>query len=84
MGGRVGGITSKFYRETKGIKVSGGEKVKAGTILTREGHRWKPGKNVTGNMHLVAICEGEVYFTHKKSTFRKSVTYVNVNPVEKK
>jgi len=32
MGGRVGGISSKYYCETAGIKVSGGQKVKSGTI----------------------------------------------------
>ena len=32
MGGRVGGISSKYYCETGGIKVSGGQQVKAGTI----------------------------------------------------
>jgi len=46
MGGRVGGISSKYYRETAGIKVSGGQKVKSGTILTRQGTQWKRGLNV--------------------------------------
>ena len=51
MGGRVGGVTSKYYKETAGVKVSGGKKIKAGTILTRQGDRWKPGINVLGRMH---------------------------------
>ena len=81
MGGRVGGLTSKYYKETKGMKVSGGQAVKAGTVLTREGHRWKPGKNVLGDNHLTAKCAGQVYFTRKKSTFNKMLTYINIKPV---
>jgi len=53
---RKGGIQSKFYRETRGMKVSGGETVKAGTLLTREGHHWKPGLHVTGLTSLTAAC----------------------------
>ncbi|MBF0532709.1 MAG: 50S ribosomal protein L27 [Candidatus Omnitrophica bacterium] len=81
MGGRVGGLSSKFYRETKGVKVSGGQAVKQGTVLTREGHRWKPGLNVIGDMHLTARCDGQIYFTRKKSTYNKVVTFINVRPV---
>ncbi|MCR4337788.1 MAG: bL27 family ribosomal protein [Candidatus Omnitrophica bacterium] len=80
MGGRVGGKTSKFYRETRGIKVSGGQFVKAGSVLTREGNQWKPGKNVTGRMHLNALCDGDVYFTRKRTNANKVITYVNVQP----
>lgn len=77
---RVGGLTHKFYRETKGLKASGGERVKAGTILTREGHRWKAGHNVLGDNHLVAKCDGEVYFTRKKSRANKVITIINIRP----
>ena len=80
---KVGGLTSKFYRETRGLKVSGGQMVKAGTVLTRQGNRWKPGLNISGRMHLTAVCEGEVYFTKKKGNNKKTVTYVHVRPVEK-
>ena len=78
---RVGGLTSKFYKETRGVKVSGGQKVPAGTLLTREGHKWHPGLNVNGRMHLVANCEGEVYFTKKKGRFNKEITYINIKPL---
>jgi ribosomal protein L27 len=81
---RKGGLTHKFYRETAGIKVSGGQFVTTGTILTRQGDRWKPGINVLGRMHLSAACDGEVYFTKKRGNYRKSVTLVHVRPVEKK
>jgi len=80
MGGRVGGISSKFYAETAGIKVSGGQRVKSGTILTREGNRWKAGINVIGRSSLTAAVEGEVYFTRKKNTAKKVITYVNIKP----
>jgi ribosomal protein L27 len=81
MGGRVGGISSKFYVETAGIKVSGGQKVKAGTVLTREGNRWKAGLNVNGRSSLTAGIEGEVYFTRKKNPSKKVITIINIKPV---
>jgi len=79
---RVGGLTKKYYKETKGVKVSGGQMVKCGTMLTRCGDRWKPGINVTGRMHLTASCDGEVYFTKKKGNYRRVVTYINIKPKE--
>lgn len=79
---KVGGLTAKYYKETKGLKVSGGQKVKAGTVLTREGHKWQPGLNISGTMHLVALCDGEVYFTKKKNKYNKQITIVNVRAVE--
>lgn len=81
---RKGGITNKYYKETKGLKVSGGQAVPAGTVLTRQGHRWKPGINIIGRTHLVASCDGQVYFTHKKDHYKKASTYINIRPkVEK-
>ncbi len=81
---RKGGLSSKFYRETAGIKVSGGQMVKAGAMLTRQGDRWKPGLNVIGRMSLTAIADGEVYFTHKRNSYGLPMTVVNVRPVVKK
>ena len=78
MGGRVGGITSKYYCETAGVKVSGGQKVKSGTVLTRQGDQWKPGLNVIGRSSLTAACDGEVYFTRKKNTAKKVITVINI------
>ncbi len=80
MGGRVGGISSKYYVETTGIKVSGGQKVKGGTILTRKGDQWRPGINVIGRSSLTAAVDGEVYFTRKKSSYNKIITLVNIRP----
>ena len=82
MGGRVGGISSKYYFETAGIKVSGGQKVKAGTVLTRQGDQWKPGLNVIGRSSLTAAIEGEVYFTRKKNSYKRVITFVNIKPVK--
>jgi ribosomal protein L27 len=80
MGGRVGGISSKFYRETAGIKVSGGQKVKSGTILTRQGNQWKRGLNVIGRSSLTAARDGEVYFTRRKNGSNKVITLINIKP----
>ena len=84
MGGRVGGLTHKYYKETKGVKVSGGQFVKAGTMLTREGHRWRAGLNVIGRNHLTAVVDGEFYFTRKKSNYNKVITLINVKKVSQK
>lgn len=75
---KVGGTTTKFYKETRGLKVSGGQTVKAGSILTRQGDKWKPGINVIGAAHLTARCDGEIYFTRKKNSSGKIVTCVNI------
>ena len=83
MGGRVGGLTSKYYKETAGLKVSGGQQVKAGTVLTRQGDKWRAGINVIGITKLTARCAGEIYFTRKKSTSNKILTIVNVRSSEK-
>ena len=80
MGGRVGGISSKYYRETAGIKVSGGQKVKSGTILTRQGNQWKRGLHVIGRSSLTAACDGEVYFTRRKNGSNKVITLINIKP----
>ncbi len=77
---RVGGLTKKYYKETRGIKVSGGSRVKAGTILTRQGHKWQAGVNVNGTSHLTAACDGEVYFTRKKNNYNREITLVNIRP----
>jgi ribosomal protein L27 len=81
MGGRVGGLSHKIYCETAGIKVTCGQKVKEGAVLTREGDQWKPGINVRGRMHLSAACAGEVYFTQKRNRDGKRATFVNVRPL---
>ncbi len=83
MGGRVGGLTSKYYVETRGVKVSGGQTVKSGTVLTRQGQKWRPGLNVNGMAHLTAACDGEVYFTRKKNRYNRVITSINIKPSSK-
>ena len=80
MGGHVGGISSKYYVETAGVKVSGGQVVKAGTVLTRQGEKWQRGLNVIGRASLTAGIAGEVYFTRKKNSYNKIVTLINIKP----
>ena len=80
---RVGGLTKKYYKETRGVKVSGGQQVKCGAMLTREGDRWQAGLNVTGRTHLTAGCDGEVYFTRKRGNRNKVTTYINIRSAEK-
>jgi ribosomal protein L27 len=81
---RLGKTTKKYYKETRGLKVSGGQVVKAGTVLTRQGDKWHPGINVTGRTHLTALCDGEVYFTKKMGSYKKVLTIVNVKPAAEK
>ena len=78
----VGGVTHKHYPETKGLKISGGQTVKKGAILTRQGNKWKPGLNVGGKNSLYALCEGTVYFTHPRGTYKtkKRTTVINIRP----
>ena len=81
MGGRVGGKSHKIYRETRGVKVSDGEPVTSGKVLTRCGDQWKPGLNVLGLMHLTAARDGKVYFTKKRNHKNGRIdTFVNVRP----
>ena len=79
---KVGGTTKQYYKETHGIKVSGGQAVRAGTVLTREGDKWKPGENVIGRTLLTAACDGQVYFTKKRGNYRKTITIINIKPRE--
>ena len=62
------------------MKVTGGQLVKSGTVLTREGHRWQPGINVLGRMHLTAACDGEVYFTKKRGHYKRAITLIHIKP----
>lgn len=80
---KIGGTTKKYYKETRGIKVTGGTIVPSGTILTRQGHRWQAGINVIGRTSLTAACEGEVYFTKKRGNYRRAITIVHIRPTAK-
>ncbi len=78
-----GGTSAKFYRETRGLKISSGQAVTTGTVLTRQGNKWKPGINVGGRSHLFAQCDGSIYFTKKKGTHKKMITLVNIKADKK-
>ena len=75
---------SKHYPDTKGLKVAGGQFIKTGTILTREGNKWKPGVNVGGRSTLYALVNGEVYFRYRKAKAAKRQTIINVKEVKTK
>ncbi|MFC1704630.1 50S ribosomal protein L27 [Candidatus Omnitrophota bacterium] len=81
-----GGTSAIHYKETKGLKKSGGQFVKKGAILTREGDKWKAGINVRGKSTLCALCDGEVYFTNRRGTYRtrKSTKVINIKAVKPK
>lgn len=81
-GGASGHKKSKQYIDTKGIKVGAGELVMTGTILTRQGNKWKAGNNVGDSGTLYALCEGRVYFTRRKSGMNRERTYINIMPVK--
>lgn len=81
-GGASGHKKSKHYLDTKGIKVGAGELVRIATILTRQGNKWKAGKNVGDSGTLYALCEGKVYFTKRKGGLNRKQTYINILPVK--
>lgn len=82
---KVGKTTHKYYKETKGLKKSGGQYVKTGTILTRESNKWKAGLNIGGRGTLYALCDGKVFFTRRRGTYRttKAYTVINIEPSKK-
>ena len=82
----VGGVSHKHYPETKGLKAASGQLVKKGTILTRQGDKWKAGLNVAGKGSIQAACDGTVYFTSRKGSYttQKRYTVINVKPQETK
>ena len=82
---RRGGLSHINYREKKGIKVTEGQFVKKGTVLTREGDKWKAGINTCGAATVYALRDGIVYFKRRKGTYhkRKSFTTINIKETEK-
>lgn len=78
----VGGFSRP--KKDKAIKVANGELVKAGEILARGMDSYKAGQNVRGLGTLFAICEGQVYFSRKKTNHGKMRTFINIRPVKTK
>lgn len=81
-GGASGHKKSKQYIDTKGIKVGAGQLVRTGTILTRQGNKWKAGINVGDSGTLYALCEGKVYFTRQKRGSNRKQTRINITPLK--
>lgn len=75
-----GGLSHINYKRTKGLKVSGGQFVSQGALLTRQGDKWKPGLNISGQGTLLAKTSGTVYFTKKRGTYHKNkiTTFINI------
>ena len=78
----IGGFSRP--KKDKAVKVSCGELVKTGQILTRGMPNYKAGINVKGLDTLFALCPGKVYFTKKKTSHGKFRTFVNVEPTGEK
>lgn len=81
MAHRKAGGTAKNLRDSQpkflGVKLSGGQAARAGSIIVRQrGTRISPGKNVgIGHDHtLFALKSGVVSFTHKRKTRYDGVT----------
>ncbi len=67
-------------KKDQGLKVSQGQPVKTGQILSREYLAYKPGKNVGGRATLFALCDGKIHFTKKKTSHGKVRPFINIMP----
>lgn len=88
MAHKKGGGSSRNGRESEskrlGVKVFGGQEVKAGNIIIRQrGTKFHPGKNVSlGRDHTIySLVDGKVSFTERTQN-RKRRKVVNVEAVE--
>ena len=78
----IGGFSTP--RKDEAVKVTQGQAVKTGTILSRGVNSYKAGKNVKGQGTLIALCPGTVVFSKKKTPKGRVRTFINVMPAEKK
>jgi ribosomal protein L27 len=76
---RKGGWSHINYKEKRGLKVSSGQSVKKGSILTRQGDKWKAGLNIGGRGTLYALADGTVYFTRRRATYKTCTTSTVLN-----
>lgn len=67
-------------KKDSAVKVSGGQTVKTGQVLSRGIASYKPGVNVRGDGTLFALCPGKVYFSRKKTNHGKVRTFINITP----
>lgn len=70
-------------KKDKAMKVSSGEVVKAGQILSRGVGVYKRGTNVGGLDTLYALCPGKIYFSKTKTSRGKVRTFLNIMPIKK-
>jgi ribosomal protein L27 len=70
-------------KKDKSLKVSNGQFVKTGTIVSRGMPTYKPGFNVGGLDPIFALSSGKIYFTKKKTPHGKVRTFINIKPAEK-
>lgn len=78
----VGGFSRP--KKDKAVKVSAGQSVSTGTILSRGISVYKAGKNVKGRCTLHAACAGKIYFTRRKTPHGRVRTFINIEPAAKK
>ncbi len=69
-------------KKDKAIKVSSGQLVSAGTILSRGISTYKAGKNDKGLATLHPICDVQVYFSKTKTSHGRVRTFINVLAVK--
>lgn len=71
-------------KKDKAIKVSCGQFVNTGQILSRGIMTYKPGCNVAGLDTLYALCSGRVSFSKKKTSHGRPRTFIHIIPVKEK
>jgi len=71
-------------KKDKGVKVTAGQIVKCGQLLTRHINTIKPGANVKGINSLSALCAGKVCFKKKRTPSGKIRAYLAIEPTGKK
>ena len=68
-------------KKDKAMKVSCGQLVKTGQILSRGIMTYKAGRNVEGIDTLQALCPGKVSFSKRKTSHGRARTFIHVLPV---
>lgn len=69
-------------KKDKAVKVSAGQVVKTGEILSRGIPTYKAGAHTQGMGCITALCAGKVYFTKKKTPHGRVRTFINVLPLK--
>jgi ribosomal protein L27 len=77
----IGGFSTP--KKDKMLKISGGQMVKTGQILSRGISTYKAGKNVKGIGTLHALCDGAIAFSKKRTSHGRVRTFINIAPLKK-